>query len=195
KQYLGAKADPAPTLIAAFPGWQYARGHETLILSRFPLRERAERPLGPFRNCLTCRMRLGDRSVRLINVHLNTALHGESLQTDSLNFRRYLPETARVRKTQVEALMRIIEESAGPCIVAGDFNSPPNSFVHQAMTQRFHDCFEQAGRGWGLTYRADLGLWRIDYLFLSSEFAVAHCKVGSTRVSDHRPVWGEVYLP
>lgn len=139
--------DPTPIILAHFPRWHHARNRHLMILSRYPLAQREERPLGQFRTCLICRVKVGNHQIRLINVHYRTAEKGQTLAHSRRRFREYLMLTSQVRKEQTHALLRIIRADASPTIVAGDFNSPPRSYTPRALRQVMRDCFEEAGRG------------------------------------------------
>jgi len=99
-----------------------------------------------------------------------------------------------VRKEQADALIRIIGAASSPFIVAGDFNSVPNTYVPDLLSSRLTDCFLRAGTGAGATYSESAPLLRIDYIFVSSHFIVARCTTLKYRTSDHLPVLAELKL-
>lgn len=187
--------DPAPIILAHFPRWHHVRNKNLMILSRYPLVQREERPLGRFRKCLTCRVKVGNRQIRLINVHYRTAEKGQTLAHSRWRFREYLMLTSQVRKEQTHALLRIIRADSSPTIVAGDFNSPPRSYTHRALTRDVRDCFDEAGWGFGYTYAATRQVWRIDYVFVRGDFTVTRCDALDWKASDHLPVMAEVSYP
>lgn len=77
----------------------------------------------------------------------------------------------------------------GLLLVGGDFNSEPGSVVQQALTaSRLHDAWPMCGAGNGLTYPADSGTKRIDYLYLPEGVRCARAEVIAARASDHRPL-------
>ncbi len=195
KPQQGNYPDPVPLILAHFPRWHFARSEGLVILSRHPLSNRKALPLGQFRKCLTCRVKVGNQSIRLINVHFSTAASGQTLTRSGRRFREYLRHTAAVRKEETHALLKIIQADTSPLIVAGDFNSPPNSYPHHALTRDLVDCFDRAGWGFGMTYSSTRPLWRIDYIFVRGNFAVARCQTFSARASDHRPVMADLSLP
>lgn len=81
-------------------------------------------------------------------------------------------------------------------LVGGDFNSTPESATQQTIRQRgLRDAFSECGTGAGLTYPADSGTKRIDYLFLTGDARCASATVLPTTASDHRPLLVEVLLP
>lgn len=198
KSSRGSHPDPVPEIEKAFEGWKMEKGgerNELMIISRYDLSNRREEPLGSYRKCLVCDMNFHGTSVKLINVHFNTAATGKSLIRSGIRFPEYLNGTAAVRKGQVDALEKIIAGSTDHCIVAGDFNSPPNSYVKSKMTCQLEDCFDAAGSGFGFTYSSAKPFWRIDYIFVSRDFTVGECTPLNVRASDHRPVKAVLSLP
>ena len=76
-----------------------------------------------------------------------------------------------------------------PVIVAGDFNTPPDS-VHFAALRRagFVHAFEEYGRGYAATWPIPAPVLHLDHVWLSPGFDVGEAWHGWTAHSDHRPV-------
>ena len=84
----------------------------------------------------------------------------------------------------------------GFLLVGGDFNSEPGSAVQAALaTAALHDAWLMCGYGNGLTYPADSGTKRIDYLYLQDGVGCARADVIRTDASDHRPLLVRVRAP
>jgi endonuclease/exonuclease/phosphatase (EEP) superfamily protein YafD len=84
-----------------------------------------------------------------------------------------------------------------PTIVAGDFNSVRDAPLHGRMRARLRDAFEVAGWGPGFTvWRGPEGLlpFRIDYVYVTEDFAVKSASAPAIDCSDHRPVLAELAL-
>jgi endonuclease/exonuclease/phosphatase family metal-dependent hydrolase len=83
-----------------------------------------------------------------------------------------------------------------PFVAMGDFNMPPDGYVHRVVSHGLLDCFAQAGRGFGFTFPGDtwnpltLGQpWlRIDYIFAGPGWRANWCEVEPDRRTQHRPV-------
>jgi endonuclease/exonuclease/phosphatase family metal-dependent hydrolase len=85
---------------------------------------------------------------------------------------------------------------AGFLLVGGDFNSEAGSAVQQSLTAApLHDAWALCGQGNGLTYPADSGTKRIDYLYLPPRATCARAEVIPTDASDHRPLLVRVTAP
>jgi endonuclease/exonuclease/phosphatase family metal-dependent hydrolase len=97
------------------------------------------------------------------------------------------------RKQEIRTVLGIAASAragAAPLVlVGGDFNSTPESAVQGSVRAAgWTDAFVACGSGNGLTYPADSGTKRIDYLFLPSELRCASAEVPVTLASDHRPL-------
>lgn len=92
-----------------------------------------------------------------------------------------------------DLVQSIAGRSAAVRLVGGDFNSTPDSRVHETMTRAgFRDAFAKCGSGDGKTYPDGVPAKRIDYLWLSGSLRCSSARVIDTRASDHRPVLVEV---
>jgi endonuclease/exonuclease/phosphatase family metal-dependent hydrolase len=88
----------------------------------------------------------------------------------------------------------IAERDDLPTIVCGDFNDPPISYAYHTIRRRYADAFEQAGVGYGYTYKKLNNLLRIDYILHSSEFETLSYDSPDAPWSDHRPVTATLQL-
>ena len=126
-------------------------------------------------------LRLGDRDVDLIAVHL--------LPPRTHEYTRYY-------HVGTEALLDIVRRLGGRSfIVAGDFNSTPDSDFATRMRDLADDAWEAGGRGFGFTWPN--GMFpvppiRLDHVFVSRDFGVLAARVGDGAGSDHRPVVADV---
>ena len=74
-------------------------------------------------------------------------------------------------------------------ITGGDFNSTPDSAVHETVLRSgLRDAWLECGAGNSLTYPATPPAKRIDYVFLSRGARCRSAVVLDTDASDHRPV-------
>ena len=99
------------------------------------------------------------------------------------------------QRAETEGLLDTVRTFRDPTVVAGDFNSVRDSALHHAMRERLTDAWEQAGLGPGWTVKA-LGRFplRIDYVYVSDDFAVRQAALPALSCSDHRPVRTELVL-
>jgi endonuclease/exonuclease/phosphatase (EEP) superfamily protein YafD len=84
---------------------------------------------------------------------------------------------------------------AGRVVVAGDFNTPPESVLHRHFFSGFQNAFSQAGWGWGHTHFTRRTAVRIDHVLSDSASRVLGCWVAERVGSAHRPVIAELEWP
>ena len=193
----GRRSDPLPDIVSRFPGWSVVRSgdfHELCILTRFPVLDVEERAIGN-RVCLVATLRVGQRCLRAIDVHLTPPATGPGIKRAGWAFPRYIMDSSVARHQEALALRDLLLESSCLTLVGGDFNSPPTCFVHRLMPRHYRDAFSEGGRGCGHTWFERLPLWRLDYILTSPDIRVLECRTLDERTSDHRPVVADVELP
>jgi len=96
------------------------------------------------------------------------------------------------RLRHIDEISAAVAAHDAPLVLAGDVNERPGEPAWQALTDQLQDAFAVAGRGDGLTFRADAPYQRIDGVFAAPSVTVEACEVPETpevlRASDHRPV-------
>ena len=100
------------------------------------------------------------------------------------------------RKMNVVELKGIVAAHAKmPIILCGDFNSTPDSKIHEMAKKFLADSWELIGSGVGSTFPSDKPDRRIDYIWISPE-SIRPIKiwVPKSDASDHVPVAGEFFL-
>jgi len=193
--------DPVPELQRLLPDWHMARGSEVTTLSRFPIvaQRTHAMPIKTGRVILETQIAVKKRRFSVFNVHMSTASSGanyaESRLRQMFGLPIYASSTADIRRRQTKILMSVTSKVSGSQIVMGDFNNPPRGLVYRELTGRFHDAFHAAGWGWGYTFRADLPVLRIDYIFLGPGIRASRSFVPAMSASDHRPLVAEISLP
>ena len=102
--------------------------------------------------------------------------------------KRLIP-TFKMHQEQIAAIRKSIDESPYPVILAGDFNSVPNSYEYYHLLEGLQDAFVEAGRGSGTSFHDYKFPIRIDYIFSSPSVKPLSYKVDrSVKLSDHFPV-------
>ena len=140
-------------------------------------------------------VRIGDRDVTLINLHLMIPFGGRESS-------RPLAYDPRRRSLQLGALERAVAAHTGPLVVVGDFNLSDREPGYRRLEQLMTDVYRRTRRGFGFTFpsgRALLGmplphLVRLDYVWVRGLEPVAasrDCRTGS----DHCLVVADVKLP
>lgn len=139
------------------------------------------------------------KRIRFVNVYLEPfQLHKSMVKpTDDLDeneekakslVRRFIP-VFRIHEEQVNILKNFIKKSPYPVVLAGDFNSVPNSFEYYTISDVLQDSFLEAGTGLSTSFHDYKFPIRIDYIFVSKEIKPVSYKVDRTKtLSDHYPV-------
>lgn len=128
-------------------------------------------------------------TIRVINNHLQTTGYYSSYRFGFKHLVKVMGENFLTRSVQAKTIRQLIDTTAYPVIVMGDFNDTPNSFVYNTIKgDDLIDTFSEKGSGTGGTFRRTMGLLRIDMIFHSPHFETIKFKVGSEKLSDHKPV-------
>jgi endonuclease/exonuclease/phosphatase family metal-dependent hydrolase len=121
--------------------------------------------------------------LRIINTHLD-ASRADSFRVQEI---RTVVQTAEENGRLV--LASVPELGLLTTLVGGDFNSEPESAVHEAMISAgWRDGFAVCGKGSGLSYPDDKPVKRIDYLWMRPGTGCHDATVLASNASDHRPV-------
>ncbi|MFY1048058.1 endonuclease/exonuclease/phosphatase family protein [Chryseobacterium sp. GP-SGM7] len=109
-------------------------------------------------------------------------------------FSKLIP-TFRTHEEQVKKIRRAVDNSPYPVILAGDFNSVPNSWEYYNLGKNLDDAFVKAGNGSSTSFHDYKFPLRIDYIFTSKNIIPKSYKVDySVKLSDHYPVIAEFLL-
>ncbi|KFF22571.1 endonuclease/exonuclease/phosphatase family protein [Chryseobacterium sp. JM1] len=96
---------------------------------------------------------------------------------------------------QVRIIKESIEQSPYPVILAGDFNSVPNSYEYYHLSDGLEDAFVKAGKGSATSFHDYKFPIRIDYIFTSKTIlSVSYTVDRTVKLSDHYPVIGKFSL-
>ena len=136
--------------------------------------------------------------VRVFNVHLQS-LHFDHADYDAVEEGPSREEGARLwglitnaskaRALQAQELVRRMEESPYPVIVAGDFNDTPMSYaMHALRGSRVEDTFVAASWGPGGTHLGAIPGLRIDGILADTTLQCVSHDTHGVELSDHRPV-------
>lgn len=97
--------------------------------------------------------------------------------------------TFKKHQEQVALIREAIDSSPYPVILAGDFNSVPNSYEYYHLAEGLEDVFLKAGKGSATSFHDYKFPIRIDYVFSSKSLKPVSYEVDrSVRISDHYPV-------
>lgn len=133
----------------------------------------------------------------LTNVHLETPREGFEAFIDAGLGEGIAMLSAKNTQRYVEARLAsewTSREPALPRLVAGDFNTPPQSDLLRETWHGFDNCFGVAGTGFGHTKETRwLGV-RIDHVLASAEWQCQNATPLDGFASDHRPLLAVVTL-
>ena len=163
-----------------------------LVLTTFPLVGQGTKLL-PYADCW--------HSARAA-VHAVLDVQGAPLEVYGAHLQTGTCTDARsARLNSISAMKMWISRSAGPPVVAGDFNEVPGApeFTdpRAGMLSSFSDAWSHAGSGPGFTYPVPSPNRRIDYWFLDRSGKVSASSarvVTSATGSDHYPLLVELAL-
>lgn len=139
------------------------------------------------------------RIYRFIDVYLNpfrfqkdmVRLNGDT-DNDEQKIKdvvKKLIPTFKKHQDQVALIREAIDNSPYPVILAGDFNSVPNSYEYYHLADGLEDAFLTAGKGSATSFHDYKFPIRIDYVFSSKSLRAISYKVDrSVSISDHYPV-------
>lgn len=109
-------------------------------------------------------------------------------------FSRLIP-TFKAHEEQVKKIRKAVDQSPYPVILAGDFNSVPNSWEYYNLGKNLNDAFMEVGNGSSTSFHDYKFPLRIDYIFTSKGIKALNYKVDySVKLSDHYPVIAEFLL-
>lgn len=135
---------------------------------------------------------INGRTVRIINCHLQTTNINQS-RGDISRSALLIATNEVARAEQAVIISRAVRECPHDVILAGDFNSPPTTYVYRTMLGGMNDGFREAGQGWGYTYKYFKRMFRIDYIFASPGMKVLDYYSKNVDFgSDHNPVFIEL---
>lgn len=166
------------SVFGAFFDYQGGR-YGMALLSKFPIKSYANHwlPEGTEpRTGLAARIQLGESGQEIIVVGI------------------HLYRTPEQRLAQASGLVDIYRDETTPVIMAGDFNSLPDSEVLTLLKQYWHVPDKGEDR---LTYPSDVPLREIDYIMYRPADCfdvVEHRVIHEPLVSDHRPVLIELRI-
>lgn len=140
--------------------------------------------------------------IRIVNVYLNPFSFDkqmvkpvEDLQENKTKVKdiiKKLVPTFKIHQKEIGDIRKAIDHSPYPVILAGDFNSVPNSYEYYELGKGLNDAFVEVGRGSSTSFHDYKFPIRIDYIFTSKEIKPISYRVDrSVRLSDHFPVIAE----
>lgn len=194
-----------------FPYMQVGRS-DMVIFSRYPIKDSKTILFDDTNNSAMWAdiETKGGMQIRVFNVHLQTTGINRTLhQAGKLQAQNHDIQTSRVlnaiignymlglmfRVGQAVTVANEKRSSEKPCILCGDFNDIPYSYVYKTMLGNMVDGFKECGSG-GLMYtmRDKHKPVRIDYIFHDESLKGLSYYRGELTNSDHYPVFMKIAL-
>jgi vancomycin resistance protein VanJ len=187
-------------LIDAYP--YQGRSADGVILSRAPLLDVYPfRPESGAHEGLVAEAVIDGRVVTLVNAHPYLPTTYPLWRREGLRLARQYSTSER--NAAAMDLLEYLQTVDGPRLLVGDFNMSASSFAHQLISTELSDAYSEVGWGFGHTVPANmeptapeisLPLFRVDYIFHSSELAAVRAWVGPYTHSNHLPVLADLRI-
>lgn len=147
---------------------------------------------------------INGKIIRVVNVYLEPfRLQKAMFKFDGLakeggkiaTLLSHMTPTFKAHEDQIRKIRKVIDFSPYPVILAGDFNSVPNSYEYYNLGKDLQDAFLTVGNGASTSFHDYKVPLRIDYIFTSKSIIPLSYKVDhSVKLSDHYPVIAEFLL-
>jgi endonuclease/exonuclease/phosphatase family metal-dependent hydrolase len=151
-------------------------------------------------NVVYADIKRGKDIIRVYNMHLQSIKISPDVSEisddiDNVNQKKSQRIYARISKgftqqqEQAEIFKEHIKKCNYPIIICGDMNNSPFSYVYRNIKGKLKDAFEEAGEGFGATYKFKYYPARIDYIFTDTKMKVKQFESFSDfENSDHYPI-------
>ncbi|MWB94609.1 endonuclease [Flavobacterium sp. GA093] len=157
-------------------------------------------------NVIYADIKRGKDVIRVYNMHLQSIkispdvneisdnIDNVNQQKSQLIYTR-ISKAFRQQQEQAEIFKENIKECKYPIIICGDMNNSPFSYVYRNIKGKLKDSFEEAGKGFGATYKFRYYPARIDYIFADSKMKVKQFEsFPDFENSDHYPVMARLSM-
>ena len=171
------------------------------IFSKFPIIEEGNIVFPKSdNNVVYADIKRGKDIIRVYNMHLQSIKISPDVSEisddiDNVNQKKSQRIYGRISKgfkqqqEQAEIFREHIKNCKTAMIICGDMNNSPFSYVYRSIKGKLKDAFEEAGEGFGATYKFKYYPARIDYIFTDSKMKVKQFESFSDfENSDHYPI-------
>ncbi|WP_333850950.1 endonuclease/exonuclease/phosphatase family protein [Epilithonimonas sp.] len=155
--------------------------------------------------CIYADIKVNEKIIRFVNVYMEPFYLQKDMvkptkdmnvnEEKAKNILHKLIPTFRKHQSQIAPIKGFLDSSPYPIILAGDFNSVPNSYEYYTLSENLEDTFLKVGKGSGTSFHDFKFPLKIDHVFASQSIEPISYKVDrSVRISDHFPVIAEFYI-
>lgn len=179
------------------------------IFSKFPIINQGNIlfPNSNNNNAIYVDIKRGKDIIRVYNIHLESVkITSDVTEIDQKNidafnkgksqklFKR-ISAAFKQQQLQAEIIKEHKKNCPYPIIICGDMNNSAFSYVYRNIKGKLKDSFEEAGKGFGATYKFRYYPARIDYIFVDEDMKVKKFEVFSDfENSDHFPIMATLLL-
>ena len=171
------------------------------IFSKFPIFDKGNLQLPDSdNNVVYADIKKGKDTIRVYNMHLQSIkispdVNEISEHVDSINKGKSqlllgrLQSAFKKQQQQAAILANHKNKCTYPVIICGDMNNSAFSYIYRNIKGDLNDCFEEAGNGFGQSYKFKYYPARIDYILASKKMKVKHFTTFTQfENSDHYPI-------
>ena len=128
--------------------------------------------------------------VNEINENLDAINQGKSQRLFSR-----ISKAFKQQQQQAEIIKEHKKDCPYPIIICGDMNNSAFSYVYRNIKGKLNDSFEEAGKGFGATYKFRYYPARIDYIFADENMTVKKFEsFPDFENSDHYPIMAKFFM-
>jgi len=173
--------------------WNTRLDGELCLGSRYPILK-VEKVYDPIfeggRGSLACyELDAPGGTIHFFNLHLASPRPGlRAVLNRPREIAALIQADSDLRHRQANLVQHRIKDAGGGVLVAGDFNTPPESTLYIEYWSSFDNGFDEAGFGWGYTFFRRGFTVRIDHQLAGPGWRCRRCWVGPSVGSPHRPL-------
>ena len=155
--------------------------------------------------CIYADIKVNGKIIRFVNVYMEPFYLDKSMVKPSKDMNvneekaksiiHKLVPTFRKHQSQIAPIKGFLDSSPYPIILAGDFNSVPNSYEYYTLSEKLGDTFLKVGKGRGTSFHDFKFPIKIAHIFASKSITPISYKVDrGVKISDHFPVIAEFLI-
>jgi endonuclease/exonuclease/phosphatase family metal-dependent hydrolase len=178
------------------------------IFSKFPIINQGNIPFpNSNNNVVFVDIKKGKDIIRVYNMHLQSIKISPDVseldenninainQSKSQKLFRRISKAFKQQQQQAELIKEHKKDCPYPIIICGDMNNSAFSYVYRNIKGALKDSFEEAGVGFGATYKFRYYPARIDYIFADATMKVKNFESFSEfENSDHYPIMARLSM-
>lgn len=177
------------------------------IFSKFPIIDQGNIVFpNSNNNVVFADIKKGKDIIRVYNMHLQSIKISPDVNEISENIDVIDKQKSKYLYIRISKAFKQQQEQAAifkehekkcvyPIIICGDMNNSAFSYVYRNIKGKLKDCFEEAGLGFGATYKFKYYPARIDYIFADEKMEVKQFESFSEfQNSDHYPIMTKLYM-